>query len=154
MDGKKVATIHTTSSTILPSTPPRHTRRQPPHLGFLGLSIICSSSTPSATSRPGLDSRRSTKEQRSHVDHRGSHARHRTQGLSPSRHQHHHDTPGSTSPRHPGDGWPLMRHVAIATSTVPAEPSPPRHRLRVFCTPRPPLEPIKEEADGSPLRAS
>jgi hypothetical protein len=49
MDDKKAATIHTTSSTILPLTPPRGTRRQPPRLGFLGLSIILSSSTPSAT---------------------------------------------------------------------------------------------------------
>jgi hypothetical protein len=71
MDGEKAATIHTTSSTILPSAPPRRTRRQPPRPDFLGLSIIRSSSTPSATSRPGLDRRWSTKEQRSHVDHRG-----------------------------------------------------------------------------------
>jgi hypothetical protein len=84
MDDKKAATIHTTSSTILPLTPPRGTRRQPPRPGFLGLSIILSSSTPSATFRPGLERRRSTKEQRPHVDHRGSHAHHRTQGLSPS----------------------------------------------------------------------
>jgi hypothetical protein len=28
-------------------------------------------------------------------------------------------------------------------------PSPPRHHPRVFCTPRPPLEPIKEEEDSS-----
>jgi hypothetical protein len=61
--------------------------------GFLGLGIIRSSSTPSATSRPGLEHRRSTKEQRPYGDNRGSHARHRSQGLSPSRHRHHHDTP-------------------------------------------------------------
>jgi hypothetical protein len=54
----------------------------------------------------------------------------------------------------PRDGQPLPGHVATTTSTVPAEPSSPRHRPRVFCTPRPPLEPIKEEAKGSPIRAS
>jgi hypothetical protein len=103
MDGKKVATIHTTSSTILPSTPPRGTRPQPLRPGFLGLSIIRSLSTPSATSRPGLERRRSTKEQRPHDDNRGSHAHHRTQGLSPSRHRHHRDTPrmAGTSLQHP-----------------------------------------------------
>jgi hypothetical protein len=94
MDGKKDTTIHTTSSTVLSTTPPRRARRQPPCLGFLGLGIIRSSSTPSITSRPGLERRRSTEEQRPYVDHRGSHARHRTQGLSPSRHQRHDDTPG------------------------------------------------------------
>jgi hypothetical protein len=59
---EKAATIHTTSSTILSSTTPRRARRQPPHPGFLGLSIIHSSSTPSVTSRPGLERRRSTEE--------------------------------------------------------------------------------------------
>jgi hypothetical protein len=62
--------------------------------GFLGLGIIRSSSTPSATPRPGLDHRRSTKEQRLHVGYRGSHARHSTQDVSPSQHRHRHDTPG------------------------------------------------------------
>jgi hypothetical protein len=94
MDNKKATTIHTTSSTILPSTPPRGTRRQPPRPDFLGLNIIHSSSTPSATSQPGLERHRSTKEQRPHDDNMGSHAHYRTQGLSPSRHQRHHDTLG------------------------------------------------------------
>jgi hypothetical protein len=62
MSGEKAATIHTTSSTVLPSTPPRLTRRQQPRLDFLGLGLIRSSSTPSATSRPGLDDHLSTKE--------------------------------------------------------------------------------------------
>jgi hypothetical protein len=47
-------------------------------LGFLRLGLICSSSTPSATSRPALEHRRSIREQRPHVDNRRSHARHRT----------------------------------------------------------------------------
>jgi hypothetical protein len=120
MDGKKVATIHTTSKTILSPTPPRRTRRQPPRSGFLGLSIIRSSSTPSATSWPGLDRRRSTKEQRPHIDHRGSHARHRTQGLSPSHHRRHHDTPGMasihrrTSPQQPLQRPPRL-HASAST---------------------------------------
>jgi hypothetical protein len=59
---EKAATIHTTSSTVLSSTTPRRARRQPLHPGFLGLSIIHSSSTPSVTSRPGLERRRSTEE--------------------------------------------------------------------------------------------
>jgi hypothetical protein len=50
MGGEKATTIHTTSSTVLPSMPPRRTRRQPLRPGFLGLSVIHSSSTPSATS--------------------------------------------------------------------------------------------------------
>jgi hypothetical protein len=115
MDDKKAATIHTTSSTILPSTPPRGIRQQPPRPGFLGLSIIHSSSTPSATSRLGHEHRRSTKEQRPHVNHRGSHARHRTQGISLSRHRRHHDTPN--------DGRHSQMHVATATSIASTAPS-------------------------------
>jgi hypothetical protein len=46
--------------------------------GFLRLGLIHSSSTPSATSRPALEHRRSIREQRPHVDNRRSHARHRT----------------------------------------------------------------------------
>jgi hypothetical protein len=61
--------------------------------GFLGLGIVCSSLTPSATFRPGLEHRRSTKEQRPYDNNRGSHARHRSQSLSPSLHRHHRDTP-------------------------------------------------------------
>jgi hypothetical protein len=90
----KAVTIHTTMSTVLPSMPPRRTIRQPPCPSFLGLGIICYSLTPSVTSRPSLERRRSTEEQCSYVEHRESHARHRTQGLSPSCHQRHHDTPG------------------------------------------------------------
>jgi hypothetical protein len=93
MDGKKVVTIHTTSSTILPLMPPQSTRLQPPRPGFLGLNIIRSPSIPTAVSRPGLERRRSIKEQRPHDDNRGSHVRQRTQGLSPSCHRHHRDTP-------------------------------------------------------------
>jgi hypothetical protein len=78
MGGEKAATIHTTSTTVVPSTPPRRSRRQPLRPGFLGLSVIHSSSTTSATSLPSLDRCRSTKEQRSHVGYRGPHARHRT----------------------------------------------------------------------------
>jgi hypothetical protein len=55
----------------------------------------------------------------------------------------------STSPRHPGDGRPLPGHVATAASAASAEPSLLRHRLRVSGTPRPPLDPIKERAEGS-----
>jgi hypothetical protein len=58
--------------------------------------------------------------------------------------------PSSTSPRHHGDGHPLPGHVATTTSTVPTAPSPPRHHPRVSCTPRPPLESIKEETESSP----
>jgi hypothetical protein len=46
MGGEKVATIHTTSSTVLPTTPPQLTRRQPPRPGFLGLGLIRFSPTP------------------------------------------------------------------------------------------------------------
>jgi hypothetical protein len=92
--GKKSTTIHATSSTVLPSTPPRLTKRQPPRPGFLGLSLIRSSLTLSTMLWPSLEHRRSIKEWRPHVDHRGSHARHRTQGLSPSHHQRRSDTPG------------------------------------------------------------
>jgi hypothetical protein len=58
--------------------------------------------------------------------------------------------PSSTSPRHPRDGRPSLGHVATATSTAPIVPSPLRHHPRVFCTPQPPLESIKGEAEGSP----
>jgi hypothetical protein len=92
-------------------------------------------------SRPSLERRRSIEEQRPYVDHRGSHARHRTQGLSPSHHQHHHDTPR--------DGRHSHMHVATATSTAPTVPSPIRHCLRVLGTPRPPLDPIKKRTVGS-----
>jgi hypothetical protein len=40
-------------------------------------------------------------------------------------------------------------HVATTTSTTPTAPSPLRHRLRVFRTPRPLLDSIKEKANGS-----
>jgi hypothetical protein len=103
--------------------------------GFLGLGIIRSSSAPSATSRPGLERRRSTKEQRPYDDNRGSHARHRSQGLSPSRYRHHRDT---------------LRMAGIYRDTSLQQPlqHPPRLLLRgttleFFFTPRPPLEPIK-----------
>jgi hypothetical protein len=103
--------------------------------GFLGLDIIRSSSTPSTTFRPDLERRRSTKEQRPYDDNRGSHACHRSQGLSPSRHRHHRDTP---------------RMVGIYRDTSLQQPlqHPPRLLLQgttlgFFCTPRPPLEPIK-----------
>jgi hypothetical protein len=66
--------------------------------GFLGFGLIRSSSTPSATPRPSLEHYRSTKEQRSHVNYKGLHACHNTQGVSPSRHQHHHDTTGMATP--------------------------------------------------------
>jgi hypothetical protein len=109
--------------------------------GFSGLSIIRSSSTPLATSRPGLDRHRSTKEQRPHVVYRGSYA-HRTQGLSSSHHRRHHDTPGMTG---------------IHKCTSPQQPlqRPPRLHLQgitlgFFRTPRSPFDPIKERTEGSP----
>jgi hypothetical protein len=46
--------------------------------GFMGFGLIRSLTTPVAMSRSGLEHRRSTKEQRPHVDYRGSHAPHRT----------------------------------------------------------------------------
>jgi hypothetical protein len=49
---------------------------------------------PSVVSRPSLERRRSTEVQRPYINHRESHARHRTQGLSPSHHRRHHDTLG------------------------------------------------------------
>jgi hypothetical protein len=58
--------------------------------------------------------------------------------------------PSPTSPRHPRDGRHSHMHVARATSTAHTVPSPLRHRLRVLGTPRPPLDPIKERAEGSP----
>jgi hypothetical protein len=57
--------------------------------------------------------------------------------------------PSPTSLRHPRDGWHSQMHVATATSTAPTAPSPLRHRLRVLGTPRPPLDSIKERAEGS-----
>jgi hypothetical protein len=53
---------------------------------------------PSVASRPSLERRRSTEEQHTYIDHKGSHTRHRTQGLSPSHHQRH-MTP---------QGWPAF----------------------------------------------
>jgi hypothetical protein len=52
---------------------------------------------------------------------------------------------------YPGDGRPLPGHVATATSTAPAGPSPLRHRLRVLGIAEPSLDSIKEKADGSPM---
>jgi hypothetical protein len=95
--GKKSTIIHATSNTVLPSTTPQLTKRQPPRPGFLRLGIIRSSSTPSATPRPDLDRCWSTKDQHSHVGYRGSHVRHSTRDISPSRHQHCHGTPGVAS---------------------------------------------------------
>jgi hypothetical protein len=92
--------------------------------GSQELGIICFSSTPSTMSRPGLEHRRSIKEQRPYDDNRESHAHHRTQGLSPSCHRRHRDTPR--------DGRRSQGHVATATSTVPIAPSPPRHHPRVL----------------------
>jgi hypothetical protein len=59
---KKAATIHTTSGTVLLSTPSRLTIRYTLRLGFLGLGLIRSSTTLVAMTRPGLDHCRSTKE--------------------------------------------------------------------------------------------
>jgi hypothetical protein len=120
MGGEKATTIHATSSTVLPSTPPRRARRQPPHPGFLGLGLICSPSTPSATSRPGLNCGRSTKELRPQDDYRGSHARHRTRGLSPSRHRRHHDILGTAGVhRRTSLQQPLQRHRSFTSKAPP-----------------------------------
>jgi hypothetical protein len=93
MDSKKLS-LYTPRRTLFhlrcPLEAQYDNRRVP---GFLGLGIIRSSSTPSATSRPGLERRQSTKDQRPYDDNRGSHARHRSQGLSPSHHRYHRDTP-------------------------------------------------------------
>jgi hypothetical protein len=143
MDGEKAATIHTTSSTVLPSTPPRRTRRQPPCPGFLGLGIIRSLSTrlshvPTRPRAPSVN--------------RGTTPVRRPQGIARSP-----QDPGSftvPSPRHPRDDRHSQMHVATATSTAPTAPSPPRHRLRVFRTSRSPLDSIKEKADGSPNKGN
>jgi hypothetical protein len=141
MGDKKAATVQATSSTVPPSAPPRLTKCQPPRPGFLGFGLIHSSSTSSAASRPGLDRRRSTKDRRPCVDHRGSHVRHRIQGLSPSRHQHHHRTPGMAGHY---QGTLLQQ-----PPQRPPRPSPPRHRPRVLGTAKPSPGSIKEEAEGS-----
>jgi hypothetical protein len=78
MDGKKLP-LYTPRRTLFRRRCPLEAQYNNHHvLGFLGLGIICSTSTPSATSRLSLERRWSTKEQRLHDNNRGSHARHRT----------------------------------------------------------------------------
>jgi hypothetical protein len=143
MGGEKATTIHTTSSTVLPSTPPRLTRRQPPRPDFLGLGLIRSSSTPQLCPDPASTA----------IDQQRNDARTSATGIARST-----QGPGSftvpltTPPRHPGDGRPFPEHAATATSTAPIEPSPLRHHLRVLGAPESSLDPIKGRGDRGKKR--
>jgi hypothetical protein len=54
------------------------------------------------------------------------------------------------SPWHPRDGRHLQMHVATATFTAPPRLHLQGTALGFFRTPRPPLDPIKGKAEGSP----
>jgi hypothetical protein len=144
MGDKKAATIHTTSGTVLPLMPPRGAIRRPSCSGFSGIRpypflVNPLSCVPTRPRAPSIN--------------RGTTPVRRPQGIARSSQDPGSFTvPSPTSPRHPRDGWHSQMHVATATSTAPTAPSPLRHHLRVLGTPQPPLDPIKERAEGSPNR--
>jgi hypothetical protein len=146
-DGRsKAATIHTTSGTILPSTPPRGTIGRPLRSGFSRVRPYPFLVNPLRYGPTGP---------RAPLVNKGTTPARRQQGIAcPPQDPGSFAVPSPTSPRHPRDGRHSQRHVATTTSTEPTAPSPPRHHPRVFWTPRPPLESIKEEAESSPLRRS